>query len=130
MQGAADKVVLLDLSEGAAKGGTMDLEIFPLPNVEISKGIRSCCWNGSEYCTVCVCARLNESRTSGDIQRLWHIGHLFKKVLLSFHSFLLLLPLFRAKLGREGSAKLASLLFQAFFILFMEVEVCAAVIPG
>ncbi|XP_074697951.1 ubiquitin-conjugating enzyme E2 variant 3 isoform X3 [Strix aluco] len=36
-KGAADKVVLLDLSEGAAKGGTMDLEIFALPNVEISK---------------------------------------------------------------------------------------------
>ncbi|NWX97528.1 UEVLD enzyme, partial [Nothoprocta ornata] len=36
-KGTADKVVLLDLSEGAAKGGTMDLEIFSLPNVEISK---------------------------------------------------------------------------------------------
>ncbi|XP_053836583.1 ubiquitin-conjugating enzyme E2 variant 3 isoform X4 [Vidua macroura] len=33
----ADKVVLLDLSEAAAKGGTMDLEIFAVPNVEISK---------------------------------------------------------------------------------------------
>ncbi|KAM6360673.1 ubiquitin-conjugating enzyme E2 variant 3 isoform 2-T2 [Alca torda] len=38
-KGAADKVVLLDLSEGAAKGGTMDLEIFALPNVEISKDL-------------------------------------------------------------------------------------------
>ncbi|XP_040414902.1 ubiquitin-conjugating enzyme E2 variant 3 isoform X2 [Cygnus olor] len=36
-KGVADKMVLLDLSEGAAKGGTMDLEIFALPNVEISK---------------------------------------------------------------------------------------------
>ncbi|XP_069659803.1 ubiquitin-conjugating enzyme E2 variant 3 isoform X2 [Haliaeetus albicilla] len=36
-KGAADKVVLLDISDGAAKGGTMDLEIFALPNVEISK---------------------------------------------------------------------------------------------
>ncbi|XP_030339288.1 ubiquitin-conjugating enzyme E2 variant 3 isoform X2 [Strigops habroptila] len=36
-KGTADKVVLLDLSEGAAKGGTMDLDIFALPNVEISK---------------------------------------------------------------------------------------------
>ncbi|XP_015486104.1 ubiquitin-conjugating enzyme E2 variant 3 isoform X2 [Parus major] len=33
----ADKVVLLDPSEGTAKGGTMDLEIFAVPNVEISK---------------------------------------------------------------------------------------------
>ncbi|NXW27545.1 UEVLD enzyme, partial [Phaetusa simplex] len=79
-KGAADKVVLLDLSEGAAKGGTMDLEIFALPNVEISKGIRCCCWNGSEYCTVCACARFNESRTPREIQRLWHIGHPFKKI--------------------------------------------------
>uniref|UniRef100_A0A8C3KYW4 UEV and lactate/malate dehyrogenase domains n=1 Tax=Chrysolophus pictus TaxID=9089 RepID=A0A8C3KYW4_CHRPC len=39
--GVADKVVLLDLSEGAAKGGTMDLEIFALPNVEISKDFSS-----------------------------------------------------------------------------------------
>ncbi|XP_009081766.1 PREDICTED: ubiquitin-conjugating enzyme E2 variant 3 [Acanthisitta chloris] len=36
-KGVASKVVLLDLSEGAAKGGTMDLEIFALPNVEISR---------------------------------------------------------------------------------------------
>jgi len=89
IQGAADKVVLLDVSEGAAKGGTMDLEIFALPDVEISKGIRCCCWNGSERCTVCACARFNESRMPGEIQRLRHIGHLFKKMLLSFHSFLL-----------------------------------------
>jgi hypothetical protein len=37
-QGIADKLVLLDLSEGT-KGGTMDLDIFNLPNVEISKGL-------------------------------------------------------------------------------------------
>ncbi|NWR27790.1 UEVLD enzyme, partial [Tachuris rubrigastra] len=36
-KGVADKVIVLDLSEGAAKGGTMDLEIFALPNVEISR---------------------------------------------------------------------------------------------
>ncbi|KYO22122.1 ubiquitin-conjugating enzyme E2 variant 3 isoform X1 [Alligator mississippiensis] len=36
-KGAADQVVLLDPSEGAAKGGIMDLDIFDLPNVEISK---------------------------------------------------------------------------------------------
>lgn len=60
-------MVLLDISDGAAKGGTVDLEIFALPNVEISKGIRCCYWNGSEYCTVCACAHFNESRTSGEI---------------------------------------------------------------
>ncbi|XP_030685369.1 ubiquitin-conjugating enzyme E2 variant 3 isoform X2 [Nomascus leucogenys] len=37
-QGIADRLVLLDLSEGT-KGATMDLEIFNLPNVEISKDL-------------------------------------------------------------------------------------------
>lgn len=38
LQGIADKLVLLDFSEGT-KGGMMDLDIFNLPNVEISKGL-------------------------------------------------------------------------------------------
>ncbi|XP_063145444.1 ubiquitin-conjugating enzyme E2 variant 3 [Candoia aspera] len=33
----ADKVVVLDCSEATVKGGTMDLEIFALPKVEISR---------------------------------------------------------------------------------------------
>nr|XP_004050845.2 ubiquitin-conjugating enzyme E2 variant 3 isoform X6 [Gorilla gorilla gorilla] len=37
-KGVADRLVLLDLSEGT-KGATMDLEIFSLPNVEISKDL-------------------------------------------------------------------------------------------
>lgn len=37
-KGIADRLVLLDLSEGT-KGGMMDLEIFKLPNVEISKDL-------------------------------------------------------------------------------------------
>ncbi|XP_027624297.1 ubiquitin-conjugating enzyme E2 variant 3 isoform X6 [Tupaia chinensis] len=36
--GIADRLVLLDLSEGT-KAGTMDLDIFSLPNVEISKDL-------------------------------------------------------------------------------------------
>ncbi|XP_048339686.1 ubiquitin-conjugating enzyme E2 variant 3 isoform X1 [Sphaerodactylus townsendi] len=36
-KGVADKVVVLDCSESTIKGGTMDLEIFALPNVEISR---------------------------------------------------------------------------------------------
>ncbi|KAK1335892.1 hypothetical protein QTO34_003691 [Cnephaeus nilssonii] len=38
LKGIADRLVLLDLSEGT-KGGMMDLEIFNLPNVEISKDL-------------------------------------------------------------------------------------------
>lgn len=71
-------MVLLDLSEGAAKGGTMDLEIFAVPNVEISKGMRCCFWNRSECCIVCACAHFNESRTPGEIER--HTGCLFLEV--------------------------------------------------
>ncbi|KAM6172615.1 ubiquitin-conjugating enzyme E2 variant 3 isoform 1-T1 [Erethizon dorsatum] len=37
-KGIADKLVLLDFSDGT-KGGTMDLDIFSLPNVEISKDL-------------------------------------------------------------------------------------------
>ncbi|XP_019810600.2 ubiquitin-conjugating enzyme E2 variant 3 isoform X7 [Bos indicus] len=37
-KGIADKLVLLDFSEGT-KGGMMDLDIFNLPNVEISKDL-------------------------------------------------------------------------------------------
>ncbi|XP_057612563.1 ubiquitin-conjugating enzyme E2 variant 3 isoform X2 [Chionomys nivalis] len=36
-KGIADKLLLLDLSDGTNQG-TMDLDIFSLPNVEISKG--------------------------------------------------------------------------------------------
>nr|XP_056707606.1 ubiquitin-conjugating enzyme E2 variant 3 [Euleptes europaea] len=36
-KGVADKVVVLDCSESTIKGGTMDFEIFALPNVEISR---------------------------------------------------------------------------------------------
>ncbi|XP_052018291.1 ubiquitin-conjugating enzyme E2 variant 3 isoform X6 [Apodemus sylvaticus] len=36
-KGVADKLLLLDLSDGTSQG-TMDLDIFNLPNVEISKG--------------------------------------------------------------------------------------------
>lgn len=106
-------MVLLDISDGAAKGGTMDLEIFALPNVEISKGIRCCYWNGSEYCTVCACACFNESRTSGEIQRLWHIDHLFKKM-LSFHSFLL----FFIFSGQSWEGKVQQSLHRFYFRLF------------
>ncbi|XP_066107184.1 ubiquitin-conjugating enzyme E2 variant 3 isoform X1 [Saccopteryx bilineata] len=37
-KGIADRLVLLDLSEGT-KGGMMDLDIFKLPNVEISRDL-------------------------------------------------------------------------------------------
>ncbi|MEE6499415.1 hypothetical protein FKM82_003443 [Ascaphus truei] len=41
-KGSADKVVLLDITEGGTKGGgAMDLDIFSIPNVEVRKDISS-----------------------------------------------------------------------------------------
>ncbi|XP_048829458.1 ubiquitin-conjugating enzyme E2 variant 3 [Brienomyrus brachyistius] len=40
-KGSIDKLVLVDLGEGSAKGGTMDLEMFHLPNLEVSKDLAS-----------------------------------------------------------------------------------------
>lgn len=39
VKGFVDKLVLIDIPESSTKGGTMDLEIFSLPKVEVSKGI-------------------------------------------------------------------------------------------
>ncbi|XP_069821219.1 ubiquitin-conjugating enzyme E2 variant 3 isoform X2 [Dendropsophus ebraccatus] len=41
-KGAADKLVLLDISDGGSKvGGATDLELFSIPNVEVSKDLSS-----------------------------------------------------------------------------------------
>lgn len=41
IKGFVDKLVLIDIPESSTKGGTMDLEIFNLPKVEVSKGTQS-----------------------------------------------------------------------------------------
>ncbi|KAF5903306.1 ubiquitin-conjugating enzyme E2 variant 3-like [Clarias magur] len=38
-KGFVDKLVLIDIPESSTKGGTMDLEIFNLPKVEVSKDL-------------------------------------------------------------------------------------------
>lgn len=38
-KGKVDKLVFIDIAESSTKGGTMDLEIFNLPKVEVSKEI-------------------------------------------------------------------------------------------
>lgn len=38
-KGCVDKLVLIDMPETSTKGGTMDLEIFSLPKVEVSKDL-------------------------------------------------------------------------------------------
>uniref|UniRef100_A0A8C5MGN2 Protein kinase domain-containing protein n=1 Tax=Leptobrachium leishanense TaxID=445787 RepID=A0A8C5MGN2_9ANUR len=41
-KGSADKLVLLDISDGSTKGGgAVDLEAFPIPNVQLSKDLVS-----------------------------------------------------------------------------------------
>lgn len=59
IQGVADKLLLLDLSDGTNQG-TMDLDIFNLPNVEISKGLiilfkDGCYWLWYANLTLFVC---------------------------------------------------------------------------
>lgn len=123
-------MVLLDLSEGAAKGGAMDLEIFALPNVEISKGTGCHCRCGSWCCTVCACACLSEIRAPEELQKLQkHTRHVFKKM-LPFHSFLLFPHLPTVKLVREGSVKLELLLFQALLLIEVEVSEPASRLSG
>uniref|UniRef100_A0AAY5EF68 UEV domain-containing protein n=1 Tax=Electrophorus electricus TaxID=8005 RepID=A0AAY5EF68_ELEEL len=38
-KGCVNKLVLIDIPQSSTKGGTMDLEIFSLPNVEVSKDL-------------------------------------------------------------------------------------------
>ncbi|KPP66579.1 ubiquitin-conjugating enzyme E2 variant 3-like, partial [Scleropages formosus] len=38
-KGKVDKLVVIDLTDGSSKGGTMDLEMFHLANVEVSKDL-------------------------------------------------------------------------------------------
>ncbi|XP_073072408.1 ubiquitin-conjugating enzyme E2 variant 3 isoform X5 [Manis javanica] len=69
----ADKLVLLDLSEGT-KGGMMDLDIFNLPNVEISKVPT---WSGQEVMSHNFEVQLSNRamellRVKG--QRSWSVG--------------------------------------------------------
>lgn len=38
IQCKVDKLVFIDVAESSTKGGSTDLEIFSLPNVEVSRG--------------------------------------------------------------------------------------------
>uniref|UniRef100_A0A6Q2XY51 UEV domain-containing protein n=1 Tax=Esox lucius TaxID=8010 RepID=A0A6Q2XY51_ESOLU len=40
-KGTVDKLVFIDVTESSTKGGTMDLDIFSLPKVEVSKDLSS-----------------------------------------------------------------------------------------
>ncbi|XP_053304434.1 ubiquitin-conjugating enzyme E2 variant 3 isoform X2 [Spea bombifrons] len=66
-KGSAAKLVLLDVSDGGAKGsGAMDLDIFPIPNVEVSKDLSSAA--GSNVVVVTVNAWSNEQSYLGVLQ--------------------------------------------------------------
>lgn len=42
IQCKVDKLVFIDVAESSTKGGSTDLEIFSLPNVEVSRGTSHC----------------------------------------------------------------------------------------
>ncbi|KAG7473808.1 hypothetical protein MATL_G00099720 [Megalops atlanticus] len=65
-KGTVDKLVLIDLAESSTKGGTMDLEIFSLPKVEVSKDLATTA--GSKVVVVTANAWTNEQSYVGVVQ--------------------------------------------------------------
>ncbi|KAJ8249395.1 hypothetical protein GJAV_G00234340 [Gymnothorax javanicus] len=65
-KGSVDKLVFIDLPDCTTKGGTMDLEIFHLPKVEISKDLSASA--GSKVVVVTANAWSNEQSYVGVVQ--------------------------------------------------------------
>ncbi|KAM8940184.1 ubiquitin-conjugating enzyme E2 variant 3 [Pelodytes ibericus] len=65
-KGLADKLLLLDISDGTKAGGAMDLEIFNMPHVEVSKDLSSAV--GSKVVVVTVNAWSNAQSYLGVLQ--------------------------------------------------------------
>ncbi|KAI1903987.1 hypothetical protein AGOR_G00001050 [Albula goreensis] len=65
-KGSVDKLVFIDLPDCATKGGTMDMEIFNLPKVEVSKDLASSA--GSKVVVVTANAWSNEQSYVGVVQ--------------------------------------------------------------
>ncbi|XP_012683608.2 ubiquitin-conjugating enzyme E2 variant 3 [Clupea harengus] len=65
-KGGVDKLVLIDIPESSTKSGTMDLEIFSLPKVEISKDLSASA--GSKVVVVTANAWSNEQSYASVVQ--------------------------------------------------------------
>ncbi|XP_030646553.1 ubiquitin-conjugating enzyme E2 variant 3 [Chanos chanos] len=65
-KGSVDKLVLIDIPESSTKGGTVDLEIFSLPKVEVSKDLSTSA--GSKVVVVTANAWSNEQSYVGVVQ--------------------------------------------------------------
>ncbi|KAL2093522.1 hypothetical protein ACEWY4_010834 [Coilia grayii] len=65
-KGGVDKLVLIDIPECSTKSGTMDLEIFSLPNVEVSKDLSASA--GSKVVVMTANAWSNEQSYVGVVQ--------------------------------------------------------------
>ncbi|KAJ8343634.1 hypothetical protein SKAU_G00309630 [Synaphobranchus kaupii] len=65
-KGSVDKLVFIDLTDSSTKGGTMDLEIFHLPKVEVSKDLSASA--GSKVVVVTANAWSNEQSYVGVVQ--------------------------------------------------------------
>ncbi|XP_064170050.1 ubiquitin-conjugating enzyme E2 variant 3 isoform X1 [Anguilla rostrata] len=65
-KGSVDKLVFIDLPDSSTKGGTMDLEIFHLPKVEVSKDLSASA--GSKVVVVTANAWSDEQSYVGVVQ--------------------------------------------------------------
>lgn len=66
-KGGVDKLVLIDIPESSTKSGTMDLEIFSLPKVEVSKDLKASA--GSKVVVVTANAWSNEQSYVSVVQK-------------------------------------------------------------
>ncbi|XP_056137826.1 ubiquitin-conjugating enzyme E2 variant 3 isoform X2 [Lampris incognitus] len=65
-KGKVDKLVLIDVAESSTKGGSVDLEIFNLPNVEVSKDLSASA--GSRVIVVTANAWSSDQSYAGVVQ--------------------------------------------------------------
>ncbi|XP_062403473.1 ubiquitin-conjugating enzyme E2 variant 3 [Sardina pilchardus] len=65
-KGGVDKLVLIEIPESSSKSGTMDLEIFNVPKVEVSKDLSASA--GSKVVVVTANAWSNEQTYAGVVQ--------------------------------------------------------------
>ncbi|KAJ8390908.1 hypothetical protein AAFF_G00098280 [Aldrovandia affinis] len=89
-KGSVDKLVFIDLTESSTKGGTMDLEIFSLPKVEVCKDLAASA--GSKVVVVTANAWSSEQSYVGVVQTNVDLyrGVIPTVALLSPHAVLLI----------------------------------------
>lgn len=80
-----DKLVFIDVAESSTKGGSTDLEIFSLPNVEVSRGTSDSALSpGSAdvpLAWVTAALLLSESVSDDSLQRRWRMASCWAEIM-------------------------------------------------